>query len=389
MNDITKIKVDGELESTYKLFSKNREFEKRAGGGNGGSNVQPDWNQNDVTKPDYVKNRPFYESISLTAFLEEQQINFSSSFTIPNPIVQGKTYFIHWDDTEYTIEATGKDIFGDGSILVPYLEQADGLFTIEGSVMDAADKGIHNVAIYTTELSLKTIDEKFIPDTIARKDDYVVRSVSGSYPDSNGNVNVSYYDLVNRPPIKRGSGTESIMQLGATEASGGGSHAEGYLTTSSGMYSHAEGVSTEASGEGSHAEGQYTKSIGTYSHSEGVSTRARGFGSHAEGSSCSSPGKFSHAEGYGTVASSDYQHVEGKFNIEDPNGHYAHIVGNGEPKSDPSNAHTLDWSGNAWYAGTVEGKALILPSSTENSTKKFKITVDDSGALTATEVVNL
>ena len=387
MSDITKIKVNGEPESSYQLYPRNEEFAKRASGNTGSqSGVQPDWNQNDSTKPDYVKNRPFYESISLTAFLEEQQINFSSSFTIPNSIVQGKTYFIHWDDTEYTIEATGKDIFGDGSILVPYLEQADGLFTIEGSVMNAADKGIHNVAIYTTELSLKTIDEKFIPDTIARKDDFVVRSVSGHLPDSNGNVNVSYYDVNDRPPIRQGSGRESIMQLGATEASGGGSHAEGYLTKSSGMYSHAEGNSTEASGEGSHAEGRSTKAIGTYSHAEGSSTSARGECSHAEGNGCSSPGKFSHAEGYGTVASSDYQHVEGKFNIEDPNGHYAHIVGNGEPKSDPSNAHTLDWSGNAWFAGTIEGKAFILPSNTEGSTKRFKITVDDSGALTATEV---
>nr|DAL41153.1 MAG TPA_asm: hypothetical protein [Caudoviricetes sp.] len=30
---------------------------------------------------------------------------------------------------------------------------------------------------------------------------------------------------------------------------------------------------------------------------------------------------------------------------------------------------------------------LILSSSTEGSTKKFKITVDDTGALTATEVI--
>ena len=30
---------------------------------------------------------------------------------------------------------------------------------------------------------------------------------------------------------------------------------------------------------------------------------------------------------------------------------------------------------------------IILKSSTEGSTKKFKITVDDSGALTATEVI--
>ena len=61
MNDITKIKVDGEPESSYKLFPKNREFEKRAGGKGGSQSVvQSDWNQNDETQPDYVKNRPFY-----------------------------------------------------------------------------------------------------------------------------------------------------------------------------------------------------------------------------------------------------------------------------------------------------------------------------------------
>ena len=32
-------------------------------------------------------------------------------------------------------------------------------------------------------------------------------------------------------------------------------------------------------------------------------------------------------------------------------------------------------------------KAIILTSSAPGSTKKFKITVDDSGALTATEIV--
>ena len=376
MNDITKIKVDGELESTYKLFSKNREFEKRAGGNTGSqSGVQPDWNQNDATKPDYVKNRPFYESISLTTFLEEQQIDFSSSFTIPNDIVKGKTYFIHWDDTEYTIEATYKDIFGDGSILIPYLEQADGLFTIEGVGMNAADKGVHNVAIYTTELSLKTIDEKFIPDTIARKDS-VVRSVCGGYPDSNGNVNVNYDDLVGNKPtnIRDGSGRTSILQGSAREASGRGSHAYGDLTIASGDYSHAEGARS----------------------------RAKGTNSHAEGVECVSIGSGSHAEGFGTASSSNYQHVEGTYNIEDLDGKYANIVGNGD-RSARSNAHTLSWSGVPWFKGRPQfggtaqdqdsqtvmangDKEIILASSSSSSTKKFKITVDDSGAITATEV---
>lgn len=51
-----------------------------------------------------------------------------------------------------------------------------------------------------------------------------------------------------------------------------------------------------------------------------------------------------------------------------------------------SNAHTLDWYGNAWYQGDVECRAIILKSSTAGSTKRFKITVDDSGTIKATEV---
>ena len=115
-------------------------------------------------------------------------------------------------------------------------------------------------------------------------------------------------------------------------------------------------------------------------------TLAKGSRSHAEGENVLALGKNSHAEGVATFANGDSSHVQGKFNIADDGNLYAHIVGNGTSDASRSNAHTLDWSGNAWYAGTVEGKSLILPSSTENSTKKFRITVDDSGTLTATEV---
>ena len=60
----------------------------------------------------------------------------------------------------------------------------------------------------------------------------------------------------------------------------------------------------------------------------------------------------SHAEGSNTIASSESQHVQGKYNIEDNNKKYAHIVGNGE-YGKKSNAHTLDWQGNAWYSGKL------------------------------------
>ena len=78
-----------------------------------------------------------------------------------------------------------------------------------------------------------------------------------------------------------------------------------------------------------------------------------GTNSHAEGDNTTASGDNSHAEGFNTTASSRNQHAQGKYNVEDSQGKYAHIVGNGTSVSARSNAHTLDWNGNAWYAGDV------------------------------------
>lgn len=70
-------------------------------------------------------------------------------------------------------------------------------------------------------------------------------------------------------------------------------------------------------------------------------------------------GDMSSANGNGIKVQSKNQHVEGKFNILDESGsahqegEYVHIVGNGTSNIDRSNAHTLDWDGNAEYAGDV------------------------------------
>lgn len=66
-----------------------------------------------------------------------------------------------------------------------------------------------------------------------------------------------------------------------------------------------------------------------------------------------SNGIYSHTEGYYTSAQSPYQHVRGKFNIPDSEETYSTIVGNGTSDDDRSNAYTLDWDGNAWFAGDV------------------------------------
>lgn len=74
----------------------------------------------------------------------------------------------------------------------------------------------------------------------------------------------------------------------------------------------------------------------------------------AEGYNNTASGNYSHAEGYETIAKGDYSHAQGKYNIQDDNNTYALIVGNGTADNDRSNALTVDWEGNAWFAGDVE-----------------------------------
>ena len=163
-------------------------------------------------------------------------------------------------------------------------------------------------------------------------------AVNASY-DGSSEVSVEIPDASVKMDKNNPTGTGSFsLNRKAGTVIGNYSHAEGRETTASGHYSHTEGNKTTASGYSSHAEGSSAKALGSSSHAEGLSTEASGDYSHAEGSS--------------TKASSFSQHVQGRLNIEDSSNVYADIIGNGT-LSKPSNAATVDWSGNAWFAGDV------------------------------------
>ena len=57
--------------------------------------------------------------------------------------------------------------------------------------------------------------------------------------------------------------------------------------------------------------------------------------------------------GQGCISSSDWSMTAGKYNANDTNKEYAHVVGNGTSNTSRSNAYTLDWQGNGTFAGTV------------------------------------
>lgn len=212
-----------------------------------------------------------------------------------------------------------------------------------------ADEKPHVVSFYVKDNVVHKLDEKFLPALV------------GNHGEAKG--------------------AEVFNDKEANAATGEYSHSEGFDTEASGEISHAEGRESVASGRVSHAEGEHTEASGEYSHAEGFRTLASQHCSHAEGWQSVASGYYSHAEGMSTSALSDAQHVQGMYNVEDADGKYAHIVGNGTPGDGNSNAHTLDWNGNAWYAGTVEGTAMIVKS--PNGTR-YQITVSDSGAISAT-----
>ena len=167
------------------------------------------------------------------------------------------------------------------------------------------------------------------------------------------NGNFTTYGTINGVDITQISsgGGSGVGQVDATE--GASYHGEIFNSYSgsgkniaTANFSHAEGYQTTTTGAGSHAEGYYTIASAHASHAEGYQTTASGAYAHSEGYQTTASETHSHAEGFFTKASSENQHVQGEFNVEDANGTYAMIIGNGGDDNSRSNAFTVDWNGN-------------------------------------------
>ena len=252
--------------------------------------------------------------------------------------------------------ANGKDSHSEGGATRTFgqYSHAEGRYAVSlGESSHAEGESEWNADSRVTGLSVNTSDDTIINEWKDNK--FSLAKGEASHVEGKNNLALGNY-----------SHAEGMT----TTASREGSHAEGYGATASGLDSHAEGSCTEASGGYSHAEGTDSTASGEASHAEGNGTKASGSASHAEGVHTIANGGASHAEGSNTKASSNYQHVQGKYNIEDTENKYAHIVGNGTSNVAKSNAHTLDWKGNAWFAGklTQEG---VPTEDKDLTTKKY------------------
>lgn len=343
---------------------------------------KPDYEQNDSTASDYIKNRPFYvDGSTVEPLYNKTELTFDideeagiSSCEIPGvrlSLVEGQTYTVNFDDVDYIVQShileaeegttiglgnlhfiSGEDFSDTGEpFILLYNEYSEDEYSLVIAT-NIVDSTTHTVAIQIRVEHIVKLDNKFLDlseyvktedlSDYAKKTD-LSRKMNSSNPTGSGSFSL------NRRVGSRIGGF-SFSEGSGTTASGDFSHAEGTDTTASGRSSHAEGSGTTASSQCSHAEGAGTTASSDFSHAEGYNTTASGSYSHAESYRTTASGSSSHAEGYRTTASGRIQHVQGKNNIDSSD--YAHIIGNGQDDN-KSNAHTVDWQGNAWYAGAV------------------------------------
>ena len=300
--------------------------------------IQTDWNQNDETAEDHIKNRTHYEEVIDEYVIFEGTLpEFDTTTGLPlQYAIPSNTRVTAYYNRSIVATVVGRYLDGSAATgMLHYAFDPELSLTVDNNTMKAS---VYNgfgdgVLKFVVEnfTAVHTLDEKYLPNNVT--------GMINSKMDANNPVGRGSFSMVGMGSFSMGRNPDSVI--------GVRSHAEGSNTTASGDYSHAEGISTIA------------------------------------GSMC--------------------QHVQGRHNIEDSSDKYAHIVGNGVSSVSRSNAHTLDWRGVPWYQGRPQfggtamdngaqtvmangDKEIILASSTAGSTKKFKITVDDAGTLTATEV---
>lgn len=290
-------------------------------GGSDGVSVQADWNQNDETAPDYVKNRTHYIEKTFVELLPEFDVSsdYIDLYDVPlfsqlSPdakcivTIDGVTY--ETAARHFTYNAYEWYVVGNSELLG---ESGDfDLHLPFGIFIDRYDENwgqcegnISTIKIDCIGESVVKIPEIYLPTKIGTEG-------TGSY-------------------------SEIFNNLDDNIASGDYSRAENFKTTASGYASNAQGLGTTASGYATHAQGCNSEAKGSYSHAEGYYTFASGAQAHVEGE--------------GTIAKGENQHVSGSYNLEDTSSLV--IVGNGSGSNSRSNAYKLDKAGNGYFSGDV------------------------------------
>ena len=139
-------------------------FLKNFGGGGGGSSVQSDWNQNDDTQPDYVKNRPFWRETAkelmfpdITEPIEVTTEDNGSGFFGASgdfEVAPGVTNYVVFDGVEYACEPHYDETVG--GVFIGSLDFSDYPFFIAAHMIATKTAGNHTVLQYYDAYTVQT-----------------------------------------------------------------------------------------------------------------------------------------------------------------------------------------------------------------------------------------
>ena len=318
-------------------------------GGKLPTGVHPDWNQNDNTQPDYVKNRPFYTGDPVeTVLVEESTVTFAQNsglyvakFQSTFEATVGEIYKVYWDGTVYEcvcVNLNGYTIIGNTSILGGGSDTGEPFLMLVSNGTGAEIYTTNTSASHTFSINgfvteVVKIDEKYLP--VASDNNYGIVKKSEI---------ASYYYFANSVPhdlmIEAVTTNAIIMWYGSMILRAYNSGDSVYIVFATNPFVRYIYKANE--------NGVYTKDSGVVDTRESCSVGGIVTYDRSTGASCT------------LDASGEESDVAFKIGAK-------HL-----------------------YLGSYEilnQNELYLNSSTANSTKKFKITVDDSGTLTATEIV--
>ena len=323
-------------------------------GADGKDGVQSDWNQNDETAQDYVKNRPFYMGDPVEAVLVEESTTsfedvggiYASGFQSTFKATVGETYKVSWDGTVYECTCVEMDVnlvIGNLSIMgagsdtgepfIILMENGIHPFILTADTSSSHTISISGIIVPIVKIPAKYIDKNSSGYIAIHSNDTMTQQEVENYKVAIGTKEVVFI-IWDNICIKRILPDGNNLRL---ETQNG----ETYLITKNGdgLFAFSDRKLYSAVFPNSISMGDKVVRvtvngkkiiISSNSISSGVGSTDALFSVHSNGAKSK----------------------------------YFEVLGNGE----------------------AVAPALILYSSTPNSTKKFRITVDDSGTISANEV---
>lgn len=231
-----------------------------------------DYNQNDETQSDYIKNRPFYSIFKKIVTIDKQNITLDD-IGYGDVIINDFEYNYEYseqpckfiiDNIEYEGKISNDSYFG---LCHSFKINENEEFYINGngSVSSSSNfAGNHTIEAIMIEEQIIPIENKYLQKNLEINNSISLGTRSGNIGD--GSSTFGFYN--------EASGLSSFASGNGSIASNNCSHAEGSYAKAKGLFSHAEGDHTEATGKSSHAEGSYTVAKGESSHAEGDHTEA-------------------------------------------------------------------------------------------------------------------